>query len=213
MPTIIDIRDSYRSTLAFVPTRVELPILLNERRLFGCGVEIGVQKGEYSEVLLKYWRGRHLISVDPWREDAPENYIDIANVQQTVHDSFYEVTRKRLEPFAERSSIWRMTSIEAAPRIPDYSLDFVYIDARHDYPSVLEDLAAWFPKVRPGGIVAGHDYIDGNFPAGEFGVKSAVDEFFAARELAVYSTLLDPPWLTWLVEVPPPPAATDFPDV
>ena len=78
MPNIIDIRDSYRATIAFLPTRVELPILLNERRLFGCGVEIGVQQGEFSETILRYWRGMHLISVDPWLEDAPEHYVDIA---------------------------------------------------------------------------------------------------------------------------------------
>jgi hypothetical protein len=213
MPNILDIRDSYRSTMAFLPSRAEFPVLLNERRLFGCGVEIGVQQGEFSETILKYWRGRHLISIDPWREDAPEHYIDIANVPQATHDSFFEATRRRLAKYGERSTIWRMTSTDAAPRIPRHALDFVYIDARHDYPSVLEDLEAWYPLVRPGGIIAGHDYIDGHFAAGEFGVKSAVDRFFADRDLAVHPTLLDDPWLTWLVEVPPPPAATDVPDL
>ena len=105
MPNIIDIRDSYRATIAFVPTRVELPILLNERRLFGCGVEVGVQQGEYSETLLRYWRGMHLISVDPWREDAPENYIDIANVLQPTHEQFFQTTTKRLARYGTRSSV------------------------------------------------------------------------------------------------------------
>lgn len=91
-----------------------------------------------------------------------------------------------------------MTSLEATAKIPDYSLDFVYIDARHDYESVMEDLNAWQSKVRPGGVLAGHDYIDGHFSAGVFGVKRAVDEFFAARGTPVYSTLMDAPWLTWL---------------
>lgn len=213
MPTIIDIRDSYRSTLAFLPTRVELPILLNQRGLYGCGVEIGVKQGEFSETILKYWRGQHLISVDPWSEDRPEQYVDIANVPQLEHELYYQQTRERLSSFGARSTIWRMTSLEAAKAIPRHSLDFVYIDARHDYASVLEDLAAWADKVRPGGIIAGHDYIDGQFAAGDFGVKSAVDEFFAARELCVYSTLMDQPWLTWLVEVPPPSQRSDAPDV
>ena len=213
MPNIIDIRDSYRATIAFLPTRVELPILLNERRLFGCGVEIGVQQGEFSENILRYWRGMHLISVDPWREDTPENYVDIANVLQPTHELFFQATSKRLAKYGSRSTIWRMTSLEAAPLIPRHSLDFVYIDARHDYPAVMEDLNAWFDKVRPGGIVAGHDYIDGTFPAGEFGVKSAVDEFFYGKQLPVYSTLLDQPWLTWMVEVPPPSQVAELPDV
>ena len=212
MPNILDIRDSYLSTLAFVPTRTELPVLLNERRLFGCGVEVGVQLGEYSSTILKYWRGMHLISVDPWLADDPGKYVDIANVPQSQHELRYQATCAKLAPFGSRSSIWRMTSLEAAPKIADYSLDFVYIDARHDYASAMEDLEAWYPKVRPGGIVAGHDYLDGHFAAGEFGVKSAVDEFFGTRELRVFQTLLDAPWFTFMVEVPPPGNASDVPD-
>ncbi|MEO6444239.1 MAG: class I SAM-dependent methyltransferase [Gemmatimonadaceae bacterium] len=212
MPTILDIRDSYRSTIAFLPTRTELPVLLNERRLFGCGAEIGVKEGEFSATILKYWRGRHLISIDPWLEDAPDAYVDIANVPQTQHEHFQAAARARLAPFGDRSSVWRMTSADAAPLVPRHSLDFVYIDARHDYASVLEDLEFWFDKVRPGGIVAGHDYLDGTLPAGDFGVKSAVDAFFFARSLPVCCTLLDQPWLSWLVEVPEPPASTECPD-
>jgi hypothetical protein len=217
MPTILDARDTYITSLAFVSERVELPVLLNQRLLFGCGVEIGVKEGEYSETILKYWRGQHLISVDPWREDAAEAYVDVANVAQAEHERFYRTAVARLAPFGTRSSIWRMTSIEAAARVPRHSLDFVYIDARHDYVSVTEDLNAWADKVRPGGIVAGHDYIDGFIKladgrfAGECRVKSAVDEFFAAREIPVYATLLDEPCLTWITEVPMPPAVTDVP--
>jgi len=198
MPTIEDARDTYATSLAWLAERAELPHLLNQRRLFGCGVEVGVQTGEFSELILGAWHGRHLISVDPWLTDAADRYEDIANVSQDRHDQLYEETRARLSRFGTRSSIWRLTSLEATQRIPDYSLDFVYIDARHDYASVMEDLEAWHRKVRPGGVFAGHDYLDGRFDAGEFGVKRAVDEFFGARGVAVYPTLLDTPWLTWL---------------
>ena len=211
MPNILDIRDSYHSTLAFLPTRSELPVLFNERGLLGCGVEIGVQVAEFSATILRYWRGMHLISVDPWREDRPENYVDIANVAQWHQDANYEAARQRLAPFASRSSIWRMTSLEAAARIPAASLDFVYIDARHDYASVMEDLEAWYPKVRPGGLVTGHDYLDGTFDAGEFAVRRAVDEFFGARESRVFATLLDGPCVSFLAEVPPPSVAVEVP--
>ncbi len=198
MPTIEDARDTYSTSIAWLASRDELPHLLNQRKLYGCGVEIGVQKGEFSEVILAAWHGKHLISVDPWLTETTEQYIDIANVSQEQHNVLYEGTRKRLVRFGTRSSIWRMTSLEATAKIPDYSLDFVYIDARHDYESVMEDLNAWQSKVRPGGVLAGHDYIDGHFSAGVFGVKRAVDEFFAARGTPVYSTLMDAPWLTWL---------------
>lgn len=210
MPTIEDARDTYSTSLAWIASRLELPHLLNQRRLFGCGVEIGVQHGEFSEVILDSWRGRHLISVDPWTADDADAYVDIANVAQNQHNAFYEETKQRLARFGSRSSIWRQTSIEATAHIPDFSLDFVYIDARHDYASVMEDLNAWHSKVRPGGIIAGHDYIDGQYAAGLFGVKSAVDEFFSSRGVTVYPTLLDTPWLTWMTTVAIPELSSTF---
>ena len=84
-------------------------------------------------------------------------------------------------------------------------MDFVYIDARHDYESVLEDLDAWCPKMKPGGIIAGHDYVDGMFAQGDFGVKSAVDEFFGERGIPVHGTKGPSPvelFPSWIVEVP-----------
>lgn len=204
MPNIHDARSTYAASLAFVPGRDELPLLLNARGLFGCGVEVGVKQGEFSAHLLQHWAGRHLISVDPWLSDAAEAYVDIANVPQDQQEQFHRETVARLAPFGERSTIWRATSVDAAAVIPRHSLDFVYLDARHDYASVLEDIAAWADKVRPGGILAGHDYIDGHFSAGVFGVRSAVDAYFAELGLPVYATLLDEPWLTWMVEMPRP---------
>src|SRR5919108_5651286 len=99
MPNIFDARRTYASTLAFIPGRNELPFLLNERRLFGCGVEVGVKEGEFSEHILRGWRGAHLISVDPFVEGAPEHYVGIANAPQTMHDAFYRKTVQRLAPY------------------------------------------------------------------------------------------------------------------
>ena len=195
-------RATYGTPRPVLPVREDLPFLLNRRGLYGCGVEVGVKTGWFSEVLLDRWKGRHLISVDPWLADDPDAYVDVANVEQPEHERFYEETRSRLERFGERSSIWRMTSDEAAPKVPHHSLDFVYLDARHDYASVLEDLDAWFDRVRPGGVLAGHDYVDGLFAEGDFGVRSAVGEFFAQRDLRVSATFGDPPWISWYVVLP-----------
>jgi hypothetical protein len=187
--------------------RNQLPELLNRRRLDGTGAEVGVKRGVFSEVILQSWRGRTLISIDPWLEVSPSEYVDVSNVPQAQHERFYEETVKRLEQYGQRSVIWRMTSAEAAARVEPESLDFVYLDARHDYRSVKEDLEHWFDKIRPGGVFAGHDYLDGARPEGLYGVKSAVDEFFGARGLPVRSTYVDarfragpPP--SWLVEIP-----------
>ena len=61
-------------------------------------------------------------------------------------------------------------SAESASRFADASLDGCYIDAAHDYVSVVKDIAAWHPKVKTGGIFSGHDY-----PWHE--VSRAVDEW------------------------------------
>jgi len=181
-------RHTYRSSIHRVPSRDEIPALLNARELVGRGAEIGVKTGNYSDLLLRHWKGKQLVSIDPWLSDDPEAYVDRSNVSQDQFERFYIQTRERLSTYGQRSDIWRLTSVEAARKVADHSLDFVYIDARHDYESVKEDLNAWFAKVKPGGIFAGHDYVDGMLPQGDFGVKSAVDEFFAERGIPVRGT-------------------------
>jgi len=52
----------------------------------------------------------------------------------------------------------RSTSVAAAETFNDATLDLVYIDADHKWWSVVQDLAAWWPKVRPGGVMLGHDF-------------------------------------------------------
>jgi len=198
-------RFTYRRTITRVPARDELPALLNARGLLGRGVEIGVKLGVYSDSLLSSWRGEELVSIDPWLSADPDEYVDRSNVSQDEFDRYYEETRERLSRHGSRSTIWRMTSVEAAAEVEDHSFDFVYIDARHDYESVKEDLEAWCAKVRPGGILAGHDYVDGDLPQGEFYVKSAVDEFFGERGIPVHSTegpSVVEMFPTWIVEVP-----------
>ena len=198
-------RSTYGTQLDRVPDRDEIPEILNRRGLVGTGAEIGVKLGKYSDLLLSTWKGAKLISIDPWLESEPDEYVDRANVAQDQHQRFFRTTQDRLAKHGARSEIWRRTSVEAAQHVADGSLDFVYIDARHDYDSVLEDLTAWFPKLKPGGLIAGHDYVDGEFPQGVFGVKRAVDEFFAARSLEVHSTDGKQPaemFPSWLVAIP-----------
>jgi len=197
-------RFSYRSKRAVVPLRGELPFLFNRQGLVGCGVEVGVKRGEFSELLLNNWVGAHLISIDPWRSAPPGEWEDTANVEQDEQDRYHDETVARLTRFGSRSSVWRVTGEEGASRIPDHSLDFVYLDARHDYASVLSDLGDWLDKIRPGGVFAGHDYLDGRYHQGDFGVRAAVDEFFAARNLTVRTTVADMPWRSWWVKLPMP---------
>lgn len=194
-------RRTFRWSLRLVRRRGQLPYLLNERRLLGCAAEVGVERGKFSARLLARWKGAHLLSIDPWAAVSREEYVDLTNVSQTQQDARYEGVAANLARYGDRSSVWRMTGAEAAGRIPPHSLDFVYIDARHDYDSVKEDLEIWYPRVRPHGIFAGHDYLNGELPNGVFGVKRAVDEFCGQHGLRPQITDGDR-WPSWLVEVP-----------
>jgi hypothetical protein len=144
---------------------------------FTKGAEIGTWEGGYAEIICKANPDVHLTCVDPW--SAYDGYKEIKNDQSRLNTAF-DVTVKRLAPF--NCTILRMTSLAAAPRIPDGSLDFVYIDSNHRAEFVQQDLNAWVPKVRVGGIVAGHDY--GNHKKKPFiQVQPVVDEFVASHRI------------------------------
>jgi len=130
------------------------------------GAEIGVLHGDTSHMLLAEIPELTLFSVDPYL--ASTDYVDAYN--QTDLDRAEHNCRTRLARFGQRSVFMRETSLEAACKVEDESLDFVFIDANHAYEFVRDDLHAWYPKVRQGGLVAGHDY-------SWEGTKLAVDEF------------------------------------
>ena len=115
------------------------------------GAEIGVYKGEFSQKLAS--AKLQLFAIDPWRI-----YKDFSNPRgQARLDFQFEHTKRLLAPYPN-CTIIRKTSMEAIEDFADNSLDFVYIDANHDFRYIAEDLSEWTKKVRPGGIVSGHDY-------------------------------------------------------
>lgn len=179
-------------------TREELPTILRTiaaRR----GAEIGVQKGEHAELLLKEWGG-FLYLVDCWKHQDSSIYPCMGNVSDDDHELFYMDAVDRLKAYASHSEIIRDYSTAAADKVPDGSLDFVYIDSNHTYDAVTADLRAWYPKVRPGGMIAGHDFtFDGNddLPhGGTFGVRPAVFDFLADKPSVLYVAKAEE-WPTW----------------
>jgi len=80
---------------------------------------------------------------------------------------------RNMEPINELFTTLHKSSVEAAAIFRNNSIDFVFIDAAHDYASVTADILAWLPKVKKGGIIAGHDYTPEWIE-----VMNAVDDFF-----------------------------------
>jgi len=165
-----------------------LPHLLIFLKLDGIGVEIGVEKGEFSELILLQSNLELLYSVDPWKHFPDKMYKDPANLSQEQHEENLRQTEERLGKFGDRSRIFRMESIEAVNLFCDGELDFVYIDANHLYPFIKNDIEIWFPKVMDGGILAGHDYMDSVYEGVKFNVKTAVNEFIEVSEQKLYVT-------------------------
>ena len=146
------------------------------------GVEIGVHKGMLSGRLLAANGHMFLHMVDPW-EDVGGTYHQtddfIARYTQEQHESAMAKALAHVAPFEGRYKIHRMTSEQAAPLFEDGSLDFVFIDGDHSYEACSQDIRLWWPKIKPGGLLSGHDYTDEK----NYGVIRAVDEFVGEREL------------------------------
>ena len=162
---------------------------------FTRGAEIGVWTGEFSAQMCAAIPGLQLCCVDPWQ--AYDAYHEKKNDQARL-DEAYGKARRRLQPYA--CQFMRMTSLEAARQVPDHALDFVYIDGNHLKRFVLEDLAAWSPKVRRGGIVAGHDCVT-RAKHTHIEVEAAVREFVQAKQIDAWFILTaDPmPSFFWMV--------------
>jgi hypothetical protein len=117
----------------------------------GVVAEVGVLRGRYTAAIQRVLSPAKLYLVDPWQASFG-GYDDYPELTQAHWESLCERVSKRYPD----ARILRMTSAEAARQVPDGSLDMVYIDA--DHSKAAEDLALWIPKVRVGGVVAGHDY-------------------------------------------------------
>ena len=97
-----------------------------------------------------------LLSCDPWEHQ--HNYRSGVNVPNAQHQEIYTQCVQNLGIFNQSILVYlREYSVKAAPLIED-NLDYVYVDARHDYCAVMDDLQAYWPKIRSGGLLAGHDY-------------------------------------------------------
>ena len=133
-----------------------IPQLLNQLCPGGKGVEIGVFKGEFSKHILENWDGT-LYLVDPWRELDFESYNDASN--HANHNTAYLETMSNIKGFEDRAFMIRALSDQAVELFPNNSLDYIFIDGNHAYDWVKKDIEMWWPKLKKGGIFAGHDYI------------------------------------------------------
>jgi len=128
------------------------------------GVEVGVDIGENAnDILSNFPNIEKLYLVD---------------VVDNIHDRFKN----------EVISIFfiHRPSVEAAKEFQDEYFDFVYIDANHSYQAVKDDLNAWCPKLKVGGVICGHDFSAEDIPLG-LCVGAAATDFFALHGLELFT--------------------------
>jgi len=145
-------------------SRNELGKLFQEHNELGIGAEVGCYAGDFSKTLSQDYKGK-ILAIDYF--DSKDFLYD---------DKLEERCRETLKD--TNCEVIKSDSIEYSKLVPDESLDWVYIDADHRYDTAKADIEVWFPKVRKGGVISGHDYIKDYIVSGqEFGVWKAVDEF------------------------------------
>lgn len=151
----------------------------------GIAAEIGVAGAHFSKQVLDTWKSLGKIHlIDAWKH-FPEGYSDACNLPQEIQEERYQRVVLDLASHP-KVSIHRHLSIGASMFFENESIDFIYLDANHSTKAVREDLEHWWPRLKPGGLFAGHDYQAGN---GEgYGVKKAVDAFASEWDLKVSTT-------------------------
>ena len=165
----------------------------------GNAIEVGVWRGEFAAHNLRFWSGNYVMC-DLWgfREDgtADKNMDDKGSWNEVMFDAI------RNTLFAgERVTMNKGASIEVAKTFPDNFFDWIYLDALHDYDSVMADMEAWWPKLRTGGLFSGDDFGDqslrwqekyGGVAKGfNWGVREAVTEFAAKYNKQFFVTWMN----------------------
>lgn len=148
--------------------RHDLPKLVKDLGLPLIGAELGVAEGYFSNDLLDGGLEK-LYMVDAW---ATLNVKGDGANDQDWHDMNMNNALKRVRKHGDKAVVLRGLTAEMAFLVPDGSLGLLYLDAGHDYGSVLNDLQTWFPKVVSGGVIAGHDFLNT-----AYGVFQAVHDF------------------------------------
>lgn len=203
-------------------SRREFPDILNELGLLGVGVEAGVQRAINGSHIRGVWKGKCYVGVDPW---AP--YDGVRDTQEQ-HSMYMADAVKHLGGTGKPFQLLRMKSLDAARFFSHFGqplFDWVYLDDDHFYEPVKQGIEQWWPLIKSGGILAGHDYVpDGwhangdpvtSYPSAEaagvhcgpFEVIKAVQEMFGPggkleTEIFLTSPDTDDGWRSWLVKKP-----------
>ena len=154
------------------------------------GVELGVFQGGTSAALLNSLPNLQLFMVDAWsrfeKESAYRKSGDrMARQTLAQQQDCLRIALQATQAYRSRRTVMQTTTMAAARQFDDGVFDFAFLDADHTYEAIAADIRAWWPKLRPGGMLCGHDYGHPRDRRGLFGVSRAVNEFAKTQNLPV----------------------------
>jgi hypothetical protein len=143
--------------------------------------ELGVSRGKFLSILALS-DPDHLVGIDVWDKYDKEAYSHNPHYYHKLfpnhkNKAWREKIQKWSKGLSFKVDIIVDFTVSAAKMFEDEYFDFVYVDANHTYDGVTADLEAWYPKVRKGGMIAGHDYFNKITDSYEMRVKEAVEDF------------------------------------
>lgn len=149
--------DQFRSMISGTGSRFELWEQMIQNLKAETVAEIGVWKGAFAKHMLERCQTiRRYYMIDPWA-NLPD-WNKPRNVSQTAFDDVYAEAMQKTEFAAEKRIVLRGVSKEVIARIPDESLDSVYVDGDHTLRGITIDLIKVLPKIREGGLLGGDDF-------------------------------------------------------
>ena len=132
----------------------------------GIAAEVGVREGDFTRHNLRHWQGVYY-GIDAWTTD--DNLPGCQGSDRDACKSFaaklhperrYDKALRATARWRDRCHLVQALSTKAAERFANGTFDWVYVDALHTKSAVQEDLRAWWPKLRAGGLFSGDDYSD-----------------------------------------------------
>jgi len=196
-----------------INTREDFTIIFNTLN-YNLGTELGTYQGTFAKHILNNWNG-NLICIDLFdREDNNDLLNSTGFYKHNLPNKNLILPTFNHNTKSVKNNCLTIQSdtTNAAKFFPDNYFDFIYIDADHSYNAVLNDIINWYPKLKPKGLFAGHDFLN-EFDysqknneiyqpynkseyVGTFGVNTAVTDFTNQYNIKFYTTN-EPYWKSW----------------
>lgn len=173
-----------RGAAEFVKAKFNFPIMV---------AEIGVERGKNALDMLENMDIGKLYLIDDYLP-----YTDYLGgfCPPEIQEQVYQDMLGRINSYLNKTIVIRKSSLDSALLFPDNFFDFVYIDGNHNYESVKKDMTIWFPKIKKGGLMAGHDFDGRNITRQD--VTEAVKDFSKENNLEyIIFSGNEPPYADW----------------